>query len=93
MDIIKNAFYFIVDIFDYIFDLRITDIPRIIAYIGASALIGYCTSLILIGFPCSVWEALTKKKVNDEMQKKVIRIVAIILFVLLLLQFLNEQVS
>ena len=88
-----KAFHFLIDALTYIINLRIVDIPLTIFYVAIIAFIGYCASLFLISFPCSIWEAIKKKKVNSEKQDKVIRIVAICLFVILSLRLLYEQVS
>lgn len=93
VEFLTKAFRFLIDALTYIINLRIVDIPLTIFYVAVIALIGYCTSMLLIGFPCSIWEAITKKKVKPEKQDKVIRIVAICLFVIFLLRFLYEQVS
>ncbi len=53
--------------------------------------IAYCMALILIGFPCSIWEAITKKSVNDDIQDKIIRIVTVCLSIILILRLIYEQ--
>lgn len=79
----KNFFGIIRDIVDYIFNIKVFDLPLLIAYLGVSAIVGYCASLILIGFPCSIYKSITKKEINDEIENKVIRIVAICLVIVL----------
>lgn len=75
--------YIIIDMFCYIFNLRISDIPLHIAYVGVIAVIGYCVSMMIIGIPCAIYESIKKKHITDEIQDKIIRIVAICLDVIL----------
>lgn len=77
----KNFFSMISDIVYYIFNIKLIDLPLLIAYFGISVLVGYCASMILIGFPCSIYKSITKKEVNEEIENKVIRIVAICLVI------------
>lgn len=85
MNLFKTLFHATLDIFDYIFNLRIVDIPLTIAYIGVIALIGYIASMIIIGLPCSIIESTTKKKpFAFERENKIIRIVAIFIDVIIL---------
>lgn len=77
---IKRIIDILGNIFSYIANIKLFDIPLLIAYLAVSAMVGYCASLILIGIPCSIYEAIAKKKVNDE---KVIKIVAICFVIVL----------
>lgn len=90
LEILQGIFNAFASILDYVFNLRIADIPYFLFIIGISGGIGYCLSLIIIGFPCSIWEAITKKKISDEKQDKVIKIVAICLFTIILLLTLYD---
>lgn len=76
----------------YILNIRLHEIPRILAYIGISAGIGYCAALILIGFPCSIWEAITKTIINDDKQGKVIFRISVLLTIIIL-TYLFHQMS
>lgn len=64
-----------------------------IAYLGIIAMYSYCAAMILIGLPCSIWEAITKHKINRDAQKKVISKVAIIIGIVLAVRFLYEKAS
>ena len=88
MNLFKILFHATLDILDYILNLRIVDIPLTIAYIGVIALMGYITSMIIIGFPCSIIESITKKKpFTFERENKIIRIVSICIDVIILYAF------
>lgn len=63
------------------------DLPKVFLYLLMCGGIAYCASLVLIGFPVSIWEEITKKKVNGKIENKIIRIVAICLFVVLIIAF------
>lgn len=90
-NIFLDLFKAIISIFDYILTLRIVDIPYFLATIGVSALLGYISALILIGFPCSIWEAVRHRKIIARKEEKVTKIVAICLFVVFLLKILYER--
>lgn len=75
------------EILTYIINIKLFDVPLLLAYLAVSAVIGYCASAILIGVPCSIYEAITKKKVNND---KIIKIVAICFVVLLYGRILYE---
>lgn len=64
---------------------------RFIVYSALSIAYGYCAAMILIGFPCSVWEAITKKKINDDIRDKIIKIVTICLSIILILRLIYEM--
>lgn len=51
----------------------------------------YCLSMILIGFPCSIWEAITKRKVNRDVQQNIISKVALIIGIALIIRYLYEE--
>ena len=74
-------------IFDYIVNIKLFDVPLMLAYLAISAIVAYCASLILIGVPCSIYESIAKKKVNND---KIIKIVAICLIVILYGRILYE---
>lgn len=88
----KNIVEIAMDIISYIFSIRIFDLPLHIFYVAIAGVVGYCTSMILIGVPCSIYEAITKKEVDDEKQNKIIRIVAICLGVALFLRLIYEKI-
>lgn len=64
-----------------------------IAYLGIVAMYSYCAATILIGLPCSIWEAITKRKVNREVQKNIISKVAVLIGVALVLRFIYEEAT
>ena len=67
------------------------DLPRAFLYLLICGGMAYCVSLVLIGFPVSIWEAITKKKVNNEIENKIIRIVAICLFIVLFIALFSKD--
>lgn len=86
--ILKFAF----DVFGYLLNIKLYQIPRHIAYLGISCGFGYCAALFVIGFPVSLWEHFTKKQVNKDKENKVITYTAISFSVLLILRLLYEQI-
>ena len=68
------------------------DLPKAFLYLLVTGGIAYIIALILIGFPVSIWEAITKKKANSEKEDRIIRIIAICLFILLMLMLLLKEV-
>ena len=64
-----------------------------IAYIGLILCIGYVLATILIGFPCSVWEAVTKKEMDYDKKQKVIYFLAICLDILLVIRYISEKLN
>lgn len=80
---IKNIFEIIGGILSYIVNIKLFDVPELIAYLAVYAVFGYCASLILIGFPCSIFKDITKKKINEDLENKITRIVAICFVVIL----------
>ena len=86
----KDFFSILSDIIGYIVDLRIFDIPLILAYTGVTAVFSYCTAMIIIGFPCAIYKDVFKKEINDEKEDAVTKYVAICLFVILSIILLCE---
>ena len=84
---IKRIIDILGTILDYILNIKLFDVPLMLAYLAVSAIVGYCASLILIGVPCSIYETITKKKVNND---KIIMIVAICFIILLYGRLLYE---
>ena len=39
----------------------------------------YCAAMMLVGIPTSIWEAITKKKVREDIDKKITIAVTILL--------------
>lgn len=89
----KKWFEIIGNMISYVFDLKIVDIPEVIAYLGLSGLFGYCAAMIIIGFPVTVWEYFTKKKVRQETESKAIATTSVFLAVAMILRLLYEQVT
>lgn len=58
------------DMLDYILDIRLFDVPRIIAYVGVCFLVAYIAESILFGIPIAIWEAVTKKKLSFDKKEK-----------------------
>lgn len=74
-----------------VFTIRLIDVPILIAYIGVIGGISYCAAMILIGLPVALWEHFTKKKVNSDIEDKVIKTVAIILAIVCILVVLYQK--
>lgn len=67
------------------------DLPKVFLYLLMYGGIAYCVPLVIIGFPVTIWEAITKKKANEEIESKIIRIVAICLFIVQVLWLLLKK--
>lgn len=68
---------------DYLLDalFLLLDAPNKILILGVMIAVFYCASMIIVGFPTSIWEAVTKKKANEALEKKVIIAVTILLII------------
>lgn len=89
----ESIFTVLSDILEYLVNLRIVDIPRIIAYTGVLAVFSYCAAMIVVGFPVAIYKDLAKKEVNSEKEDKVIKYVAICFFVIFSIVLLYEQAT
>ncbi len=89
----ENVFNVVSNMLSFIFDIRLFDVPLYLFYIGISCMIGYCISMFLIGFPCSIWEAITKKKVNEEGREKIVFILTVCLSIAFILRVLYEKTT
>lgn len=69
----------------YIFNIKLFDLPLLLFGIAIIAGAGYCTALILIGLPCTIWEAVSKKVINYDVTEKIIVRVGICLDVIFIL--------
>ena len=92
MEKIYNVLNIISDMFSCILEIKLVELPQLIALIGVSGMVGYCVSMFLVGFPCSVWEAITKKKINEDIQNKIICIFAICLSIAFILRVIYERI-
>lgn len=61
-----------------------------IVTIALLGVVAYCISLFVIGFSISLWEAITKKEAPQDKQDKVIRIVALCLFIIFTIKLLQD---
>ena len=77
----------------YILSIELVEIPFHIAAVAVAGIVGYTAAMLLIGFPVSIWEHFSKKKVNSEKEKKVIRLVTIIVAVAFILTLISEKIS
>lgn len=89
----KSVFEIAGDMLVYILSIELYQIPYHIAMFAISALVGYCSAMVLIGFPVSVWEHFTKKKVDGEKEGKVIAYAAIFFTAIFILRLLYEKVA
>ena len=74
-------------IFDYLLNIKLFEVPSLLFYVFLIAVVGYCAALMIVGIPCSIFEKITKKKVREDIEKKIIVFVSICLsiaFVMLL---------
>ena len=86
----KDAFKIASEMVSYVLGIELYQIPLHIFYVAICFAIAYCGSLIMIGFPCSVFEAITKRKVNGDIENKVISKLSISLGIGLLIRLLYE---
>ena len=65
--------------FDYILDtlFMLWEAPYRILYIAVFVGFSYCAAMMIVGIPTSIWEAATKKKVREDIEKKVIIVVTV----------------
>lgn len=84
----KNFFEIVMDIIFFLYEAPYR-ILYLIVFIGLC----YCVAMILVGFPCSIWEAITKKKIPNKIQDKIILAITICLVIVLLLNLLNENAT
>ena len=68
---IKNAI-------GYILDIQWHELPYKLLYLSIPIVFGYCTALIVFCFPLSIVEAITKRKLKDEIESKVVTVLATI---------------
>jgi len=70
----KQIFSSVINMIDYIVDIRWYELPLNILYLGLIIGYGYCVALITIGFPCTIIEAILKKTINKEIENKIIKV-------------------
>lgn len=49
----------------------------LVVFIGAF----YCAAMMIVGIPTSIWEAITKKKIREDIDKKITIAVTILLMI------------
>ena len=81
------------DIFGYIISIELHEIPLHIAYAGVCFLIAYVIESILLGFPVTIFEAITKKQIPFDTKEKISFRITIILGVAIMLQLLYQKVA
>ena len=80
------------EMISYILDARIVDIPRYFLKLLAIVVVAYTAQSILIGLPISIWEAVTKKKVQFEIKSKIDFRVTLVFTIILILFLLYQKV-
>ena len=65
--------------------------PYQLLYILVLVCFSYCAALMLIGFPVTIWEHFAKKKVNEEIEKKVIKVATVIIIIAVILWDANQK--
>lgn len=78
-------------VIDFLVNAKIIHIPVIAMYVLAIGFVAACTSYIIVGFPLSVVEVITKKKMSSNTQDTIIFRVAVILFVIFSLRLITEK--
>ena len=92
MDVfIKNIFIIIGDIIEFIFDIKLFDVPLLLLYVLVIFGIGYFASEVLIGFPWTLVEEITKKKINHELQNKIIELATICFGIIIIFILFAEE--
>lgn len=68
---------------DYILDTLslLWEAPYRLVMLVATIGIFYCAAMMIVGIPTSIWESIAKKKVNEDIQNKVIIAVTILLII------------
>lgn len=74
-----------------ILTIRLIEIPRLVFYAGVIIFISYCATMIFVGLPVAIWEHFTKKKVNSDIENKVIITITIILAIVFALAVLYQK--
>lgn len=77
---------------DYILDIRWHEVPYHIAMVAVMICVAYCVTMFLIGFPVSIWEHFTKKKVNAEKEAKIIKAVTVLFSAVMIYSLLYEYI-
>ena len=69
--------------FDYILDtlFSLWDVPNKILVLVVFIGVFYCAAMFIVMFPTSIWEAITKKKVREDIEKKITIAVTILLVI------------
>lgn len=68
---------------DYFWDALslLWEAPYRILILGVFISFFYCAAMFIVTLPTSIWEAVTKKKVNEDIEKKIIIAVTILLII------------
>ena len=85
----NEIFISIKNMVDYILDIRWYELPKNLLFIGVIIGIGYCAALIVIGFPCSIIEAIIKRKLNEGVVSKIITVVSVCFIIVFLLELFS----
>lgn len=59
-------------------------------YVGVSIATGYILALFFVGFPCSVYEDLSKKKLSEGIEDKITHKASAIFSTIIILQLLYK---
>lgn len=84
----KNLFEKALDLIVFLFEA-----PYRILYLMVLGGFGYCGALMLVGVPVSIWKHVTKKKVREDIERKVIIVVAVCLTIAMFLRLLYENTA
>ena len=86
---VKQIFVSVSNMIDYILDIRWYELPYKLLYIGMIICFGYCAALIVFCFPLAIIEAITKKKLNEKTENKIVKILSTCFSVTFLLMFFS----
>jgi hypothetical protein len=60
----NDFLYIIEEVLHYVFNLKLFDIPLHVLYAMVIIAMGRCLGTIIVGFPISIYEELTKKEIK-----------------------------
>lgn len=66
------------------------DLPKLFFYVLICGAVAYGTSIFLLCLIGLIWESITKKKINDEIESKITRIITICLFIVLFIALIKQ---
>ena len=80
-------------ILNYIFDLRLFDVPIALAFLGIIILFANIVTRIVIGILFTIWKEITKKEIECELEEKIFFRSALVLTLVAVLAIVYSQVK